>query len=326
METSNQQSPNLARSGWLVLLLAVVAAVAAAYVPLFLIIAPALWAYAAARTRPYWLAVPAAVFAYGMFTFEPAVVAAAYTAGALLASVLLLVLLTHGFSNSDTVLILCGVFLVMMYSVICVPGLLEGRQAYADIHARVGDVRAIYSNGAAFYAQISPDAEKTVQQMLDTMYDAVPTTFVAVLCIFASVLGLSNLLFFRAFCRKQTQIKLSPMRAFRDWTLPRSMTLGLFAILIGSIVLEFTGWAFAESFAVTANILLCIPLFLQGISVVDFMLSRAPKNVTVARTLTYIGLGVLYQWFLFPLVLVGVFDQIFHVRDRMRGIPPKAAA
>ena len=326
MEISNQHSPNQARTGLLVLLLAVVAAVAAAYVPLFLIITPALWAYAGARTRPYWMAIPAAVFAYAMFTFEPAVVASAFTAGALLAAVILLVLMTHGFSNSDTVLILCGVFLVTLYTAICVPGLLEGRAAYADIQAVMGDARAIYLAGIAQYPQLTPEAVKTVQQMVDALYDAVPTMFVAVLCILASALGLCNLLFFRAFCRKQAQIKLSPMRAFRDWSLPRSMTFGLFAILIGSVVLELTGWEFAESFSVTANYLLCIPLFLQGLSVVDFMLSRAPKNVTAVRTLAYIGIVVLNQLLLLPLVIMGAFDQIFHVRDRMRGIPPKAAA
>ena len=139
-------------------------------------------------------------------------------------------------------------------------------------------------------------------------------------------MGLSNLLFFRAFCRKQPQVEISPMRAFRDWTLPRSMTLGLFVMLIGSLILEFSGWSFAASFSVTANILLGIPLFLQGISVIDFLIVHAQKNVTLTRTLIYVLLGVLYQFMLYPLVLVGCFDQIFRLRDRMRGMPPRAAA
>jgi len=325
MEISNQQSARETRRGILTLLLAIVAAVLTAYIPLFLIIAPATWAYAGARTKPYWMLLPAAAFAYGMFTFEPVVVAAAFSLGALIAAVLLYTLLTHGFSNSDTVLILCGVFLIALYGAICLPGLLEGRAAYADIQAQVGDLRSLYRAAEPQLAQLNPEGVKLILATMDTIYEAVPTGFVAVLCIFASVLGLSNLLFFRAFCRKQTQITLTPMRAFRDWTLPRSMTLGLFALLIGSIILEFTGWAFAESFSVTANILLGIPLFLQGISVVDFFISRMPKNRTVVRTITYVGLGVLYQLVLFPLVLVGCFDQIFRLRDRMRGVPPRAA-
>lgn len=325
MEISNQPSSREARKGLWVLLLAVVAAVSAAYVPFMLVVAPALWAYAGARTKPYWILVPAAAFAYGVFTFEPVVVASALTAGALIAALLLNTLLTHGFSNSDTVLILCGVFLLMLYGAICLPELLNGHPAYASMQAQIGDIRSLYNASEIQLAKLNPEGLKLVLQTLDTMYDAVPIGFVAVLCGGASVLGLGNLLFFRAFCRKQSQIRLTPMRAFRDWTLPRSMTLGLFAILIGSIILEFTGWAFAESFSITANFLLGIPLFLQGVSVVEFFIHRLPKNRTVVRTFTYIGLGVLYQIVIFPLVLVGCFDQIFRLRDRLRGIPPRAA-
>lgn len=325
METSNQLSSREVRKGLFALLLAVVAGVLTAYVPFLLIIAPALWAYAGARTKPYWILLPAAAYAYGVFTFEPFAVACALTAGALIAAMLLSMMLTHGFSNSDTVLILCGVFLLMLYGAVCLPELLEGREAYAAMQAQIGDLRAIYRATEAQMSQLNPEAVKLVLETMDVMYDTVPTGFVAVLCVGASALGLGNLLFFRAFCRKQEAIKLSPMRAFRDWTLPRSMTLGLFAMLIGSIILEFTGWAFAESFAVTANYLLGIPLFLQGISVVDFFLSRLQKNRTVARTLAYVGMGVLSQMLIYPLVLVGCFDQIFRLRDRLRGMPPRAA-
>lgn len=308
----------------MVLLLAVVAAVLTAYVPPLLIITPALWAYAGVRTKPYWILLPTAVYAYGVFTFEPVAVAAALTVGAFIVAILLSLLLTHGFTNSDTVLILCGVFLLTLYGAICLPGLLEGRAAYADIQAHMGDLRTLYHASEAQLSQINPDGIKLILQMMDAMYEAVPIVFVAVLCVFASALGLSNLLFFRALSRKQAQIKLSPMRAFRDWTLPRSMTLGLFAMLIGSIVLEFTGWVFAESFSLTANILLGIPLFVQGISVVDFFISRMQKNRTVARTIAYVSMGVLSQMVIFPLVLVGCFDQIFRLRDRLRGMPPHA--
>jgi len=325
MEISNQPTSNETRKGYWILLLAVVAGVLAAYVPLLLIIAPALWAYAGVRTKPYWIFVPAAAFAYGAFTFETATVAIALTAGALIVALLLSTLLTHGFSNSDTVLILCGVFLLMLYGAICLPELLNGNEAYAAIQAQVGDIRALYRASESQLSQLNPDGVKLIMETLDTMYEGVPVAFVSVLIIFSSVLGLGNLLFFRAFCKKQEQIKLSPMRPFRDWTLPRSMTLGLFAMLIGSIIVEFTGWAFAESFSMTANILLGIPLFVQGICVLDFFIDRMQKNRTVVRTLTYIGLVVLYQFMLFPLVLVGCFEQIFRLRERLRGVPPRAA-
>ncbi|MEZ4509147.1 MAG: hypothetical protein R2881_05750 [Eubacteriales bacterium] len=60
------------------------------------------------------------------------------------------------------------------------------------------------------------------------------------------------------------------------------MTLGLFAMLIGSIIVEFTGRAFAELSFHDGNILLGIPLFVQGICVLDF-LYRAPAKESHRR-------------------------------------------
>ena len=326
METSNQQSPRTSWLNWLVLLLACAVALAAAYLPLLLIVAPAFWAYAGVRTKPYLVALPAAVFAAVSFAMNPVVVAAGLSGAAILAAVLVYVLLTHGFSNSDTVLVLSGVFLVGLYVAICLPGVLEGRGAFADIQASIASLTDFYRTAASQMTQLNPDGAKLVLDIMNEMYAEVPSSFVAVLCIFASVFGLSNLLFFRLFCRKQTQVSLSPIREFRDWSMPRSMMLGLFAMLILSLILEIAEVPFAEWFGVTANVLLAIPLFLQGISVIDFLIVRAQKNVTLTRTLIYVLLGVLYQFMLYPLVLVGCFDQIFRLRDRMRGMPPRAAA
>ena len=326
MENSNQQPLPANQRGWLVLLLATLVALIAAFFPFALLIAPALWAYAGARTKSYWMLLPIAAFALCTLMMDSAAILAGLYGASALSAVILYVLMTRRFSNSDTALLLSGVFLIGLYASVSLPGVLAGRGAFADIQASIGSLNNFYHSAAAQMPQLNPDGVKVITEAMDAMYDAVPSSFVAVLCIFASVLGLANLLFFRLFCRKQTQISLSPMRAFRDWTLPRSMTLGLFVMLIISLVMELAQSPFAEGFGVTANVLLAIPLFLQGISVVDFFIVRAQKNVTLVRTLTYVGLGVLYQFVLYPLVLVGCFDQIFRLRDRMRGMPPRAAA
>ena len=325
MEISNQTKPRTGLNGWLVLALAVVSAAAAAYVPFALIVAPALWAYAGARTKPALIALPAIVYAAIMFSYDTALSAGGLSGASFLAALLVYALLTHRFGNADTTLILCGVFLIGLYTAICMPGVLEGRGAFADAQASILSMKEFYTQAAAQMPQLGDAGIKLVSEMMDTMYEAVPTSFVAVLCVIASVLGLSNLLFFRAFCARQKLIPLSPMRAFRDWTIPRSMTFGLFLMLILSLILELLDWSFAASFSVTVNVLLAIPLFLQGISVIDFFIVRGQKNVSVIRALTFVGIGILYQIVLVPLVLVGCFDQIFRLRERLRGVPPRAA-
>jgi len=323
MENYNQQPSRAAKRSWLVLLLSVVVAIVAVYFPIALVVAPALWAFAGARTKPYWMILPAVVFAAGMFQLYSIVTAAGLSGAAVLAAVILYILMTHRASNTDMTLILSGVFLAGLYIAVCMPGILAGRGAFADIQSVMGSVTELYRTALAQTPQISADMAKSVIETMDAMYQAVPTSFVAVLCIFASILGLSNLLFFRLFCRKHPEIVISPIRAFRAWTLPRSMTLGLFVMLIGSLILELIGWEFAESFAATVNILVALPLILQGLCVVDFYIMRSQKNIVVARTLVYIGIAILFEYSVIALLLIGCFDQIFHLRARMSGTPPR---
>jgi hypothetical protein len=54
---------------------------------------------------------------------------------------------------------------------------------------------------------------------------------VAALSIFAGVMGLGNLLFFRLFCRKHKEIAISPI-GNSGLVSPRSMMFGLFALLV----------------------------------------------------------------------------------------------
>ena len=75
MENIQQQAPLKSNRGWPILLLAVLAGLITVVFPLALVIAPALWAYAGARTKPHWIALPAAAFgiaALQIYTTEAA--------------------------------------------------------------------------------------------------------------------------------------------------------------------------------------------------------------------------------------------------------------
>ncbi len=325
MENIQQQTIREKRSGWLVLLLSVLSALIAAVFPVALVVAPALWAYAGARTKPYWIVIPAVAFAVTAFSSYTLIPAAGLSGAALLASILLYALLTRRVSNAYTALTLAGVFLVGLYVSVCLPGIFDGRGAFADAQAAIGSLFDQYRSAASQMPELNVQNSQAILDVMDAYVKEIPNFVVSALCIFAGVLGLGNLLFFRLFCRKQPEISISPMRVFRDWTLPRSMTFGLFALLIGSLILEWTGWAYSESMSNTVNALVGMPLLLQGLCVVDFLIARSPKHINTGRTLAYIGIGVLFSLAQTPLILLGCFDQIFRVRDRMRGVPPRAA-
>ena len=325
MEHYQQQAPRKISRGWPVLLLSVLIGLAAAVLPFALLLAPGLWAYAGARTKPYWIALPAAAFAIAAFQLYTPVAAAGLTVASALAAGLIYALMTRKVSNTYTALILAGVFLGGLYAAICLPGILDGRGAFADVQRAMDSILSLYRSAMTQMPELSAGVKTLFSQALDAFQAEVPSLVVSALCIFAGVLGLGNLLFFRLFCRKHPEIEISPMRPFREWTLPRSMTLGLFVFLIGSLALEWAGWAFAEGFSNAVNALVGMPLLLQGLCVVDFMLARSPKNATLGRALTYTGIGILFSLAQTPLILIGCFEQIFRFRDRMRGVPPRAA-
>lgn len=322
MENSNQQPSRAKQRGWLILLISVAVACIAAFFPYALLVAPALWAYAGARTKPYWMLLPIATFALCTLQLDSPEILAGLYGAAVLASVIIYFMMTRRMSNSETALMLAGVFLVGLYASICLPGVLAGRGAFADIQSQMSAIIEVNREALKNTPQIDAAMAQSALDMMDMIEQSVATYFVAVLCVFASVLGLGNLLFFRLFCRKHPEISISPIRPFRDWTLPRSVTLGLFILLVGSLVLELADWEFADGFAATANILVAMPLFLQGLSVMDFIIVRSKKNIVITRTLAYIGTLILFRYTAYALLLIGCFDQIFRIRLRMAAIPP----
>ena len=327
MEYNNQTSKSVENSAWLVLLLAVAAGAAALIIPFGLIVVPALWAYAGARTKPGWIALPAAVYALGalmLYSENGYTSAVAVSVMAAASAVALYVLLTKRFSNTYTALTLSGIFLLGLYVAACLPSVLAGKGAFAAVQAAMDEIISFYRTTFVQAAGADAQFAALVNEYLDTFSKAVPTMVVAALSIFAGVMGLGNLLFFRLFCRKHKEIAISPIREFRFWSLPRSMMFGLFALLVGSLILEWSGWQYAESLVNTVNVLVGMPLLLQGLAVVDFLIVRSARKTAGQRAVTYVLIGVLFGLAEMPLMLLGGFEQLFHFRARTQGLPPQS--
>jgi uncharacterized protein YybS (DUF2232 family) len=327
MEYNNQTSKSVENSAWLILLLAVAAGAAALIIPFGLIVVPALWAYAGARTKPGCIALPAAVYALGammLYSENGYTSAVAVSVMAAASAVALYVLLTKRFSNTYTALTLSGIFLLGLYVAACLPSVLAGKGAFAAVQAAMDEIISFYRTTFVQAAGADAQYAALVNEYLDTFSKAVPTMVVAALSIFAGVMGLGNLLFFRLFCRKHKEIAISPIREFRFWSLPRSMMFGLFALLVGSLILEWSGWQYAESLVNTVNVLVGMPLLLQGLAVVDFLIVRSARKTAGQRAVTYVLIGVLFGLAEMPLMLLGGFEQLFHFRARTQGLPPQS--
>lgn len=326
MENVQSQPSHARNRAWLILLLSVLSAVAAAALPVVLLLAPAFWAYAGARTKPGWIALSAAIYGalalYGYGSLEAGLGLALSAAAA---AVAVYYMLTRKMSNAYTALTLSGIFLVGLYCAVCLPGVRSGAGAFAGAQAAIDETISLYRAAAQQTSGLNADSLAMINEYLDAFSKAVPSFIVGGLCAGAGVLGLSNLLFFRLFCHKHPEISISPMRAFHLWTMPRSMMLGLFALLIGSFALEWSGWTYAEGLSNTVNVLVAMPLMLQGLCVIDFFLARKPQKATTTRVITYTLLAALFGLLQTPLILLGCMEQLFHIRDRMQNTPPKPA-
>jgi hypothetical protein len=149
MEYNNQTSKSVENSAWLILLLAVAAGAAALIIPFGLIVVPALWAYAGARTKPGCIALPAAVYALGammLYSENGYTSAVAVSVMAAASAVALYVLLTKRFSNTYTALTLSGIFYWIVFAASC--------PAYWRVKALLAAVQAPWTRLFRFTARL----------------------------------------------------------------------------------------------------------------------------------------------------------------------------
>lgn len=313
--------PSTQSRGWLILLLSVLSGSLTAMIPVALIAAPALWAYAGVRNKPVWIAAPAigyAVCAYFLYPGSAVVSLTLMTSAAAAASY---VMHRRKESNTNAVLLLSAVFLAGLYGVFCLPGVLSGEGAFAAIQAEANALIPQYREQIALATYLSADAKELTDEFLTFLSTEISTYVVAVLSAGAALLGLSNHLFFRLFCKKREDTAPVPMRPFRLWSLPRSMVLGLFSLMAIAFLLSLSGWTYSDGLTRTANVLVGLPMMVQGLSVTDFFIERSKRRrKKLARVLIYTAIGMLSNLFMTPLMVVGMFDQIFRFRKRLEDI------
>ena len=326
METYIPQSPSAKTNKpgihpVLLLLIAVLCGGVAAVLPLAYLVLPALLAYTMLRTKPAFAALPFGVFAGVTLTSIPGFTGVCLCVLCLLMTVALYWMQTHKMSNVYTLLALFGIGLLALYAAACMPGILNGEGAYARIQVAADEFVALAEEMILAMPEIPAQANATFTRMLHDYARSVTALVVPFLCMLAGALALSNLLFFRLFARKQAG-SISPMRPFREWAIPQSMTYGMLFFLIASLVLFWMGWDYADALNNTVSVLVGMPLMLQGLCVVDYIIAWKGKDIVGRRVVTYLVLGVFIQFTQMILMVIGCFDQLFQFRKRASMMPP----
>lgn len=298
------------------LLLGTLIGIAAVLFPAALLLAPAYWAYAMCKTRPTSLALFGVVFAVLEVLLLGAFNGACFTVLAIGCAAALYYMQTKRMSNAYTVAAASGIALVCLYLAVCLPGILSGEGAFAAAQALMQEAADAFRTLLPTVSALPAENAALLQESLDAYVASIPALVVPALTILSGVLGLSNFLFFRLFARGKG-LAISTLRPFRLWSIPKSLTTGLIVMLVGSLIMGMTNWDYAAALTNTVNAIVGMPLLLQGLCVLDFILSKkADGKVASRRVLAYLVTGVLFALVQTPLIMLGCFDQLFRFRTR----------
>lgn len=209
-----------------------------------------------------------------------------------------------------------------LYAAVCLPGIVDGTGAFTAAQEGVrllGEAVAAQLAGVPGYAESAAIAE----QLFSSMYLAVPVLLTGVLCVLGALFGFFTAVLFFAFTRRRrAACGLAAPKPFRLWVIPRRYVPGIVLLYVMALVLRLSGFANADAVYNTVGSLLNLPLMVQGLSLVAFLLSLRSRPGKALSVVTYVLIGVLFPLTSSMLTTVGLFDLFLRFRDRV--IPPAA--
>lgn len=209
-----------------------------------------------------------------------------------------------------------------LYAAVCLPGIVDGTGAFTAAQEGVrllGEAVAAQLAGVPGYAESAEIAE----QLFSSMYLAVPVLLTGVLCVLGALFGFFTAVLFFAFTRRRrAACGLAAPKPFRLWVIPRRYVPGIVLLYVMALVLRLSGFANADAVYNTVGSLLNLPLMVQGLSLVAFLLSLRSRPGKALSAVTYVLIGVLFPLTSSMLTTVGLFDLFLRFRDR--AIPPAA--
>lgn len=324
MENHNVSAPPSGAAKYV--LIALLLSLAAAVFPFALLLVPAYFAYAAMRTHPALLLLFSAALFAAASVLWGAYAALWFALGTLLIAAAVYAMQSRRLGNANTCAVAAAFAVFAIYGAVCLPGILSGEGAFTAMQAlfseAVGEWRAV---AAVMFAETPAATMAGVNEYLDLVEQTAVDMIVPMFCSAGMVLGLSNVLFFRLFAKKG-RIELAPMRPFRKWSIPRTYTVGILVMLVGSMIMELTGVSYAASLSSTVNVLVGFPLILQGLAVIDDWIVRKGGGVTGKRILIYALCAVFFAFLQTVLVILGCAEQLFRFRARRDGTYPPSPA
>ncbi len=211
-----------------------------------------------------------------------------------------------------------GTLAAARYLSYCLPSILAGQEAYAQIRELLEQItRAYVSMGQLVGVTLPESAPALIADMAPQM---TMISAIAPALLFAFL----NILFLRALCVKRG-IELRPMARYYDWKLSKESLIGAGILTAGMIVVRLMSLTHAPAISTAIETILLCEFAFNGFCYTEHnavKILRQPLGRRVLRYILYFFL-MLYGISLVFLAIVGLADCIFSLRARFDKPPQR---
>lgn len=200
-------------------------------------------------------------------------------------------------------------FAVARYMDLCLPSLLEGKEAFAFMRETIAQMAELFTGMAETVGY------PLTSQAAAIIVDMTPQITVMVVLIPALLYGLADVLIARALCLR-AGMRLKPMAKMRDWQLSRDDLIGAAILIAGGIGVRVAALRYADAIIWAIWIILLAKFSLNGLCYTVFTNQVIRHRGVGGCVVQYLIYALFLPYSLFILAILGLADCLLKLRLR----------
>lgn len=208
-------------------------------------------------------------------------------------------------------------FSVARYATYCLPSILAGQDAFAQIRELLEQITKMYmSVGEMMGVTLPESAPVFIGEMAPQM---TMMTAIAPALLFAFL----NVLLLRLVCTR-SGVELRPMAPYYHWRLSKESLIGAGILVAGAIIVRLMALTYATAISAAIETILVCEFAFNGFCYSDFVAIQILHQSTGRRVFRYVLylLFMMYGLTFIFLAIIGLADCIFSLRARFKNLPP----
>jgi len=205
------------------------------------------------------------------------------------------------------------------YCLICLPGILAGESPFLVMEQFFLSMADMLAAQAAPLLESGLILEEDVALMVDmtrSLSLMAPEMTVGSIAILSMGFGLLDVLIARMLTKRSMDLR--PMAPFHRWQLSRQYTVISFLALGTALVTYLFKLSNASAVFIAAECVVLLPVVLMGLCFLEFLSKIPGSGGNVRRILTYVCIVLLIPYSLAFLLVIGFIDRLARIRRRVR--------